>query len=247
MGSFDVSCGASGLPINCGDAAFLLPLVPSKHNGLPESLMTSQIVSNDGCYALFSPYFLPIAGTYDDYGRILVKEANPNRNLIEDLSGVDISLAANHFTAMDDIISTLPAICAAMWIRQDVYYEIAAIDMMKWSRKFDDIVARLEDKRNSLLAFAGDVFMREQVLSTVYTESGFHLGGYFNNRIKTYHDLILNREIKKQLSWYMAFYWQMLLNNRIFMPTALGAQHGDWKASRRMSDAIAHAVKGRAK
>lgn len=81
MGSFNVSCGVSGLSISEGDPVAFFPL---KRRDGAEHVRTdcANIVTNYGPFALYNCKTLPIFGKYADYGRIDVKE-DQNTKIIE--------------------------------------------------------------------------------------------------------------------------------------------------------------------
>ena len=71
MGSFDVGCFVSDLPINEGDECGFIPLGKPRfaHDRLPN------------CYWLlqpefYAPVFLPILGIYADYGNFEIDKSN---------------------------------------------------------------------------------------------------------------------------------------------------------------------------
>ena len=68
MGSFDVACGVSRLPLHVGTPAVMIPLVKNKYGS--EDLFGLQFVSNDGPMGKFYPLAAPIKGYYADYGNI---------------------------------------------------------------------------------------------------------------------------------------------------------------------------------
>lgn len=65
MGSFDVACGLSNLPIHYQDPAGLVLLSKSSSSSLGNfGLFTSEVTTE------FLPYLPPVFGLYDDYGRL---------------------------------------------------------------------------------------------------------------------------------------------------------------------------------
>jgi hypothetical protein len=94
MGSFSVSCGISGLPVNAGKRVGLVLVTLKRTLGArytrdkePNLYRGSQYVyPTDN----FCPIFPAIYGTYDDYGRLENIERGPVIELIENYYGMPI-------------------------------------------------------------------------------------------------------------------------------------------------------------
>lgn len=89
MGSFSVSCAASGLSIYSEKAKLvILTENPYEKGCFKENRL--YVVSNSGSAALFNPMFLPISGTYDTYGTLEDIERDRNVEAIEKYFDIDI-------------------------------------------------------------------------------------------------------------------------------------------------------------
>ena len=101
MGCFSYSCQLSGLPITCGDAAVLIPLLPSKNNYYDNSeshirqFGTASYCSNDGDGLFFRTAMLPIFGKYNDYGGLEEIREDDNTKTIEKYFDLTIQEVVN--------------------------------------------------------------------------------------------------------------------------------------------------------
>jgi len=83
MGSFNKIGFISGLPIESGDDTVLVFMLKNKHM---ENARGGVVYSTDG----FKPAFLPVYGSYDDYGKIDGIAKTSATKYIEDFFGSDI-------------------------------------------------------------------------------------------------------------------------------------------------------------
>lgn len=88
MGDFSVTCGMTGISL-MGDKVALIPLVPRK-GGAEYDRCGAMIVSNEGAYAFYTPFALPVFGTLDSYGRLEDIEEDFNTRFIEKKTGLPI-------------------------------------------------------------------------------------------------------------------------------------------------------------
>lgn len=80
MGSFNIACGLSGLPITEGDRTAFIPLSPSKYKAVPIGPTLT-----DPCQ-FYAPILPPVVGTYDGHGRIKDPEDSDVTALLETVS-----------------------------------------------------------------------------------------------------------------------------------------------------------------
>lgn len=92
MGSFNIACGLSGLPITEGDRAAFIPISASKCK--VESIGPS---ITDPCQ-FYGPVLPPVTGTYDGYGRLRGIEPSVTTVLIERIMNRPIDTALQVFT-----------------------------------------------------------------------------------------------------------------------------------------------------
>lgn len=79
MGSYDVACGLSNLPIHSGDRAGII-LMKASGQAVETQFPTAYLHATD----LFLPYLPPIYGTYNDYGRLTDVVPSITTKLLED-------------------------------------------------------------------------------------------------------------------------------------------------------------------
>lgn len=125
MGSFNVSCSASRISINCGMKVAFIPLLPNVYDmsinfsdekevqqiaklRLDHHVGTNTQLIYANCY--YNPFCLPIIGTYDDYGSIGDIEKNDNTEAIEKFFGFSIEDFINVVGNNHDAISVKYAI-----------------------------------------------------------------------------------------------------------------------------------------
>lgn len=98
MGSYNVSCGISGISIRCGMRTKLILLLPHRYNSIIHGQKPGMVVleptishvSNEGAFAYYVPFCLPIEGEYDDYGSLKNIKKDTNVETLEKFFGITI-------------------------------------------------------------------------------------------------------------------------------------------------------------
>lgn len=130
MGSFGVACGASKLPVDCGDKVGILLISKRKYSVLGAVDTACSLVSNSGAYGAFFALGLPLFGTYDDYGRIAnyVEDENYHilKNFIEQHSYSFDEFMDNLYGGDAPLLNGMQV--AGMFIHGDVYDEVIKIN-----------------------------------------------------------------------------------------------------------------------
>ncbi len=111
MGSFNVSCGISGLSINEGDRVGYL-ILRKPHSAIKNTIQTNGKGDSNYLYcdALFSPFLPPVYGTYNDYGGVEDLDENITSKFLEKRYGIPIK----------DIIESIS-------VSREIYYDDAPI------------------------------------------------------------------------------------------------------------------------
>ena len=97
MGTHNIACGLSGLPITEGDRAAYIPLAPSKHK-----LEDLGPTFTDPCQ-FYAPVLPPVVGNYGSYGRLKTIEPSVTTTLIESITNRPIDTARRTFTDITDL------------------------------------------------------------------------------------------------------------------------------------------------
>ena len=196
MGSFNVSCGISNMSLNPGDNAGLIPLLPSYMQGYPSEIVrigaTTNLVSNEGVYHLFTPFCLPIFGKYDDYGDLGDIQHDSNTKAIEDFFGTTIEKFLTILTAYDEQIDKdvipwfdtedkltdtqvrklkLLKRMGGMFIHGDVYNELSKKQIGEYSNSQNEALTKHKAYVNhEVLLKCGFEFSHENKKMTRYTQ-----------------------------------------------------------------------------
>lgn len=93
MGCFNVTGTLSGLSISAGTKCVFFPLYYRGYNDKLNHV--ARIVSNDGAYAFYAPFCLPLVGYYNDYGSLENIEENDNTKMLESLFDCSIQNFVN--------------------------------------------------------------------------------------------------------------------------------------------------------
>lgn len=143
MGSFNVSCGISGLSINCGDDVMLFILYPV-HRGKIEP---SRFLFNRDDF--FKPLGLPIEGRYDEYGSLEDIVENEVTKGYERLFGLSIDEIVNNIANECSLREELEKLdccnlqdLSCMFVLKDVYNALIEYQLAQENKVSDSYVSK---------------------------------------------------------------------------------------------------------
>lgn len=116
MGTFDVICGISKLPISEGDSVVFIPLVYNttcQHSGVFNASLR-------GIRSFYSPATLPIFGTYDGCGRLENIEYNINTDLIHSCFSQSVDEFTKSAISGKGFDEKMPPL-SGMFVNREVY------------------------------------------------------------------------------------------------------------------------------
>jgi hypothetical protein len=175
MGSWDVHCQASRLPIQCGMPAVILPIVKKKFD------------------SDYRPASLPLFGVYGDYGRLENIEPDGNTELLEDHFKCDIE------KTMDNIHEAwFNNDWEYMWFRRDVFNFLCMRTLDKEDKMFG-----LDPGCSLALTHYGFVKSEEKSGEERYTQKWVHPDGHIAHSDGTWSHPPL--EPGKGLYWLSSF------------------------------------------
>lgn len=140
MGSFNVTCGISGISME-SNKAVLIPLIrsrPTSTSDLYEGASISGCAEENRCCSLFRPFAAPLFGKLDTYGRLEEIEQDVNTKALEKFYKLPIEDFAEviaHGQHTDAKINKVDiSSWSGMYVHREIYDMMVSLQIDEWGR-----------------------------------------------------------------------------------------------------------------
>lgn len=138
MGSFNVTCGISGISME-KNKAVLVPLIQSRHPGdLYNGATISSWVEGNRCCALFRPFAPPLFGTLDTYGRLEEIEEDVSTRALEKFYKIPIQDFAEVIACGEHTDAKINKVDVSSWggmyVHRQIYDMMVSLQIDEWGR-----------------------------------------------------------------------------------------------------------------